>query len=185
MRYTKPIGVTAVVIGGVAAIVSPLLHYGLDTSVWQLTTRYPLIVTILVAMAMALAVTSFAVDRWLLLALAGLISAFVLGAVFPLIAPSYHYQIGFWLWTAGAAIMTAGSLLALTGSIDGLRRAERRAGIAFAADTSGADADPEDMRSSASPSGVAFPPAGWYPDPAGAGKERFWAGEAWTENVRG
>jgi hydrogenase/urease accessory protein HupE len=171
MRYTKPIGITAVVIGGVAAIVSPLLHYVLDTSVWQLTTRYPLIVTILVAVAMALAVTSLAVDRWLLLAVAGLISAFVLGEVFPLIVPSYHYEIGFWLWTGGAAIMTAGSVLALTGSIDGLRRAERRAGIAFAADTSGA--------------GGASPPAGWYPDPAGAGKERFWAGEAWTENVRG
>ena len=74
MRYTKPIGVTAVVIGGVAAIVSPLLRYMLGTSVWQLTTRYPLVITALVAAAMALAVTSLAVDRWLLLAFAGLIS---------------------------------------------------------------------------------------------------------------
>jgi Protein of unknown function (DUF2510) len=185
MRYTKPIGITAIVIGGMAAIVSPLLHYALDTSVWQLTTRYPLIVTILVAAAIALAVASLAVDRWLLLALAGLISAFVLGEVFPLILPSYRYQIGFWLWNAGAAIMTAGSVLALTGSIDALRRAERRAGIAFAADTSRRDADPQDTRSSATPSGAALPPPGWYPDPAGAAKERFWAGEAWTENLRG
>lgn len=172
MRYTKPLGITAVVIGGIAAIVSPLLHYVLETSVWQLTTRYPLIITIMVGAAMALAVTSLAVDRWLLLALAGLVSAFVLGEVFPLIVTSYHYEIGLWLWTAGAAIMTAGSVLALTGSMSALRRAERRAGIAFAADTSRRDDG-------------SLPAAGWYPDPGGAGKERFWAGEAWTENVRG
>ena len=184
MRYTKPIGVTAIVIGGVAAMVSPLLHYVLDTSVWQLTTRYPLIITALVAAAMALAVTSLAVDRWLLLAFAGLISAFVLGEVFPLIVTSYHYEIGFWVWTAGTAIMTAGSVLALTGSINALRRAERRAGVAFAADTSRRPADPRDVDDSTTPSGVTLPPAGWYPDPAGAARERFWAGEAWTENVR-
>lgn len=185
MRYTKPIGITAVVIGGAAVIVSPLLHYVLDASVWQVTTRYPLIVTILAAAAMVLAVASLAVHRWLFLALAGLISAFVLGEVFPLIFPSYHYQVGFWLWTAGAAIMTTGSVLALTGSIDALRRAERRAGIAFAADTSRRDAALQDPRSSAIPSDATLPQPGWYPDPAGAAEERYWAGEAWTENLRG
>ena len=28
------------------------------------------------------------------------------------------------------------------------------------------------------------PPAGWYPDPGGAGRERYWDGSAWTEQAR-
>ncbi|WP_296140824.1 RDD family protein [uncultured Tessaracoccus sp.] len=28
------------------------------------------------------------------------------------------------------------------------------------------------------------PPAGWYPDPAGGGGERFWDGEAWSQATR-
>lgn len=29
-----------------------------------------------------------------------------------------------------------------------------------------------------------LPPAGWYPDPAGGGGERFWDGEAWSQSTR-
>ena len=28
------------------------------------------------------------------------------------------------------------------------------------------------------------PPAGWYPDPAGSGGERFWDGVAWSQSTR-
>jgi hypothetical protein len=30
----------------------------------------------------------------------------------------------------------------------------------------------------------ALPPAGWYADPAGTSKQRYWTGEAWTSHVR-
>jgi hypothetical protein len=32
--------------------------------------------------------------------------------------------------------------------------------------------------------GPALPPAGWYTDPAGSAKQRYWNGEAWTSHVR-
>jgi Protein of unknown function (DUF2510) len=185
MRHMKPLGITTFLVGGLTAAASPFLHYVGDLSLWHSTVRYPLILTILVVVAMVLAVASLAVDRWFLPALAGLLSAFVLGEAFPLLYASYHFQLGFWLLTAGALVMTASSLLALTGSIAGLRRAERRAGIAFASDVGGESPEPLEAGDPAIASGGALPPSGWYADPAGVAQERFWSGEAWTEKLRG
>jgi hypothetical protein len=34
------------------------------------------------------------------------------------------------------------------------------------------------------PSQPTGPPPGWFPDPTGTGKQRYWDGSAWTEHTR-
>ncbi len=218
----KRIGIATLVGGGVAVIVSSFLHYVVNTSVWQLTTRYPVIITILAVSAIGLAVTSLAVNRWPLLAVATAASAFILGEVFPLVVSSYHYQLGFWLAVAGSAIMILGGVIATAASVNESQRGRATKAAAFAATAGGAASVPfgngttapltanptappssssyRSHQTNGSPSGTAavqaagapaaastavLPPAGWYPDPAGTGEERYWSGKAWTEGVRG
>ena len=38
-------------------------------------------------------------------------------------------------------------------------------------------------RAPAPPAGAAFPPSGWYPDPSGRHRHRFWDGRRWSEHV--
>jgi hypothetical protein len=215
-------GIAALVGGGVAVIVSLFVNYTVNISVWQLTTRYPVVITILAVAVIGLAVASLAIDRWLLLVVATAASAFILGEVFPLVVSSYHYQLGFWLAVAGSAIMILGGIIATAASVKESQRGRAPATAAFAAASGGAvsvpfgngttapvTADPTaspnspsnpSNQTAGSPRGTAalqaadapaaastavLPPAGWYPDPAGTGRERYWSGEAWMKDVRG
>lgn len=215
----KVIGIAIVVAGGVAVIVSQFLTYDSvsDNSIWQQTTRYPIILTAVAAIAVALAVVSLIIKRWLLLGLAAVISAFLLGETFPVGAVEYDaYEVGFWVLVGGALLMTAGAVLAAADSVNLQLKLERRAGIGSAAHFVGhpdtgavapAPSDPvsprpQEVLSERQPADVGratehgsraatgaatgdLPPAGWYPDPAGAARERYWSGQAWLNDVRG
>lgn len=218
----KRIGVATVAGGGVAVIGSLFVHYAADTSVWQLTTRYPVLLTILALVAIGLTAASLAVNRTWLLAVATAVSAFILGEAFPAELTSYNYQLGFWLAVAGAAIMVLGGIMATAASIKESRRAwapnaAHTANSGAAASGSfgngatvpaaansvtspgapsnrsyqtadsppgGATAQAADAPAAAALTSV-LPPAGWYPDPARTAEERYWSGQAWTEDVRG
>jgi hypothetical protein len=46
-------------------------------------------------------------------------------------------------------------------------------------------ADENDGAAQADDAGTGHPPAGWYDDPGGSGRERYWDGMAWTERLSG
>lgn len=65
---------------------------------------------------------------------------------------------------AGAFIGLAGALLVLAAGVSGLRIRVPDAELATASD--------------------ATAPSGWYPDPTGEARERFWDGETWSDQTR-
>ncbi|MDX6441918.1 MAG: hypothetical protein QOE43_1647 [Gaiellaceae bacterium] len=73
----------------------------------------------------------------------------------------------------GCYLGMAGAAVALAGAALGLRDTwERRAFSSVAAVAAGSPATPP-----------GFPPAGWFPDPAGSGGQRWWDGRAWTNET--
>jgi hypothetical protein len=113
------VGIAIVVAGGVV-IGSQFLTYDsiTDDSIWQLTTRYPAILTALAVIAVGLSGLSLIINRWLPLALAAVICAFLFGEAFPVAASDYDvFEVGFWLLVAGAFFMTAGAVLATADSV--------------------------------------------------------------------
>jgi hypothetical protein len=76
---------------------------------------------------------------------------------------------------AGAFVGLAGGLAALAAGIIGALGPEPAATQPVAA-AAGAQ---ERTRPTA-----ALAPAGWYPDPSGQARERYWDGQSWTESAR-
>lgn len=99
---------------------------------------------------------------------------------------SWHVADGFWITLIGALTVAGGALMSLlAGASVGATRAaattpprrrphqRRRPAGAVASATAGLT---EPIGSTVS--------AGWYDDPAGERRERYWDGGAWTERVR-
>jgi hypothetical protein len=106
-----------VLIGGVAFIVSLFLHYVGTFSLWSVTTRWPVLLTILAAAAMVLALAAMTWDAPGICLGQAVLGAYLLGQVFPLEMPSYeHLGPGFWLETVGALAMAVGGSLAVVGN---------------------------------------------------------------------
>jgi hypothetical protein len=99
----------------VGLIASFFLTYASSDSVsqslWQATTRMPLILTLLAAAAIVVTVVSFFVDLPGFGLVAAVVSFFALGETFPLIFARYPFQEGFWIGVVSAAVMGAGSVL--------------------------------------------------------------------------
>jgi hypothetical protein len=73
----------------------------------------------------------------------------------------------------GCYLGMAGAALAVAGGAVGLREAwQRRASTADRAVIAATPSMPP-----------GFPPAGWFPDPAGSGGQRWWDGRAWTNET--
>jgi hypothetical protein len=100
-------------------------------SFWDVTTREPVILTLLAIVAIGFVVVSL-ISRapgWRVPQ--AVIGFYLLGAVFPIGSESYsNLQIGFWLATVGAVIMAVGGSLAVALAMNPQWRAEQRARLA-------------------------------------------------------
>lgn len=81
-------------------------------------------------------------------------------------------KAAFWLQPIGGLILAAGGLLAYLGH--GFEPALATQPVAPERVPAG--------REEEAPAGV---PAGWYPDPAGGGGQRYWDGSRWNEETSG
>lgn len=138
------------------------LHYVGITTFWSDETLAPAIET---GIAVAVAVFAFASifsDSIVLVALAVSLSFLLLGdTVYTGEGVDYSfYKAGYWVTSACALIMAVGGLFAFSGYA--LRDPRTR-----------------QIATSSAP-----PPAGWYEDPSGEARERYWAGGAWSEHTR-
>ncbi len=85
-------------------------------TIWQLTTRLPVILTVVAVAAGTLAMVGFFVDRVLLAALAAGCCFWLFGQLFPAGAANYHgLKAGFWVSVVAALFAAAGGVLALIG----------------------------------------------------------------------
>lgn len=84
-------------------------------TLWELTTREPVILTTVCAVAIALAAASMLTERAFPLLLATCISFYLFGRAFPTGAGDYDaFGVGFWLSVGASVGMSLGGVVALT-----------------------------------------------------------------------
>jgi hypothetical protein len=103
----------------------------------------------------------------------GVVALFFLFVVLSIEVPVHHIPVR--NLRAGAFIGLVGGLAALAAGTIGALRPEPAATQPVA----GAAATQEPTRQT-----TALAPAGWYPDPSGQARERYWDGHSWTESAR-
>jgi hypothetical protein len=118
----RRLGLVLVAVGAVIVVASlALLQYADFGSgpqkLWDVTTRLPLIITIVAGLGGLMAVFAIFSDAWLLPVLATGAGFFLFGELFPVGVPSYSgYKAGFWVAIAGAVLMSVAGVIALIGT---------------------------------------------------------------------
>lgn len=181
---------------------------------WDVTTRLPVVLTVLAALTLGLSLLALVRPSRLYPALTTATGFYILGQFFPDSAVSYTvYRPGFWVCVAGAVAMAAGSLISLlaapveesmpasyadhpawsrpgaaatsTGTAGaGLAATREAAPVASAATFSDAPAPAAPSAATEAPTAPHAVPAGWFRDPLGEARERYWSGTEWTHEVR-
>lgn len=128
-------------------------------SLWQLSRRLDIVVAAACATVAVLLLTAFFAAPRLLASVAAAVSGAALAWAIPVDASVAAWGPGVWIMGAGGVAMLVGSVLAATGPSD-----------------RGAAAASIPVSSVGSP--------GWYPDPGGSGRQRYWSGQTWSAETR-
>jgi Protein of unknown function (DUF2510) len=114
---TSALGRTGAILtgsGGIVLMVSFLLHLYSGQSFWALTTRGPVILTVLAFVAVSLAGVTLLTSRPALVVAQVALAFYLLGQMFPVGSESYSgLQIGYWLGVAAAVVMAVGASLSI------------------------------------------------------------------------
>ena len=161
-------------------------HYSEEPgfSAWHISTRGPLLFTLLVLAAVALSILAIFFDLPLLVAVQAAIGIYLFGLLFPIggkfiIGGGYqHTGAGFWLSAVGSLAMAVGGGLSVAAIWPRAWPATTGWDTSAATRMSTATNAPTPLQTPAQ-----SPPAGWYPDPSGSSSKRYWSGVAWTDRV--
>jgi hypothetical protein len=126
MSRLRIIGTILVIVGGVLFLVAltflPYFSSGLlgrffrEPTLWDVTTREPVILTMVGVAAILSAVGALLTDEPVLLILASVFSFYLFGRIFPVGPVTYRlYGVGFWVATAATFTMSVGCVLAVAG----------------------------------------------------------------------
>ena len=165
-----------------AAFVAFLPYEGSGSSAqtfWNTATpmREPIVVTAITGVTIGFVSASFFTKTVVTPALAACLSFYLCGQWFYDGSANYTgLGVGFTLATGATVVMSVGGVLALVG----YRQDARASTSPMPTATLTALNAPSQFVSSA----PATPPPGWYSDPSQAGRERYWGGLEWTEQVR-
>ena len=162
MRIAGAVTAGTSAIGFIASLA--LLPYGLytpiasGTTLWDVTTRWPAILTGLACLALILACAGLLTGQALPAIVTACIGFYIFGQVFYINLSDYSaLSSGYWVSAGCALLIGIGGLAACT---------EHTTASGFARPSQAA------------------PSPGWYPDPAGQASLRYWTGQQWTADVR-
>jgi Protein of unknown function (DUF2510) len=139
-----------------------------SVSIWDAYSRLDLVVLGAAAATLVLLLVSLFAGTELLLFVVGVIASFVLGFFLLIYLEFPGSGLGWYLAMAGSSAILAGAAIALVPAL--VARAGEPADLAFL------PAEPVP--------GPAAHPAGWYADPSGNARLRYWDGQAWTERTQ-
>lgn len=162
----RAIAATGAVLLAIALVQSPA--EGDSRNFREVYQRLDITILVVVAAVVVLLLVSLAAGQGPALFIVGVLGAVVLG-FFLLISIEFKfegYARGWYLALAGSAGILAGAAVALVPML------------------SAREGEPELAFLPAESSRAAAPDAGWYPDPSGQARLRYWDGQSWSAQTQ-
>jgi Protein of unknown function (DUF2510) len=174
MVHVDPIGYVGRTLAAIGAFmwISSLFMEVFSGSVtrWDIYRRADVISLILAAAVVLLLILSLFVAKELMLIVVGIIGGYLAGFGVPdlIEVRGLHIAAGGYLGAVGPGLVVVGAVVGLAPTL--AAHAGEARDLAFVP--------------SEAASAPAAPPAGWYHDPSGKARFRYWDGRAWTEQTQ-